>query len=143
GFHRPPQQGNFVMLIGVQRARAKARHHLAVSLDHGNVDAVHRRAAHQADRPHSPKNPDSMNPVPDLLHHRPGGSDPVIPSFAMSDYKSDFLRVLSERGFIHQISDAAGLDARAAAGPITAYVGYDATAPSLHIGNLLTIMMLR
>ena len=61
----------------------------------------------------------------------------------MSGYKSDFLRVLSERGFIHQISDAAGLDARAAAGPITAYVGYDATAPSLHIGNLLTIMMLR
>jgi tyrosyl-tRNA synthetase len=61
----------------------------------------------------------------------------------MSGYKSDFLRVLSERGFIHQISDAASLDARAAAGPITAYVGYDATAPSLHIGNLLTIMMLR
>src|SRR2546421_3872848 len=61
----------------------------------------------------------------------------------MSDYKSDFLRVLSERGFVHQISDAAGLDARAAAGPITAYVGYDATAPRLHIGNLLTIMMLR
>jgi tyrosyl-tRNA synthetase len=61
----------------------------------------------------------------------------------MSAYKSDFLRVLAERGFIHQISDAAGLDARAAAGPIMAYVGYDATAPSLHIGNLLTIMMLR
>ena len=61
----------------------------------------------------------------------------------MSDYKSDFLRVLAERGFIHQISDASGLDARAAAGPITAYVGYDATASSLHIGNLLTIMMLR
>jgi tyrosyl-tRNA synthetase len=61
----------------------------------------------------------------------------------MSDFKSDFLHVLSTRGFIHQISDAAALDARAAAGPITAYVGYDATAPSLHIGNLLTIMMLR
>ena len=61
----------------------------------------------------------------------------------MSTYKSDFLRVLAERGFIHQISDAEGLDARAAAGPITAYVGFDATAPSLHIGNLLTIMMLR
>src|SRR5437868_4293952 len=90
-----------------------------------------------------PLGPDSMNLLPDLLHHRPGGSDLVIPSLAMSDYKSDFLRVLSERGFIHQISDAAGLDARAAAGPITAYVGYDATAPSLHIGNLLTIMMLR
>src|SRR4051795_1395309 len=61
----------------------------------------------------------------------------------MSAYKSDFLRVLAERGFIHQVSDAAGLDAKAAAGPITAYVGFDATAPSLHIGNLLTIMMLR
>jgi len=61
----------------------------------------------------------------------------------MSAYKSDFLRVLAERGFIHQISDADGLDSRAAAGAITAYVGFDATAPSLHIGNLLTIMMLR
>src|SRR3954454_6985008 len=61
----------------------------------------------------------------------------------MSAYKSDFLQVLAERGFIHQVSDAAGLDAKAAAGAITAYVGFDATAPSLHIGNLLTIMMLR
>src|SRR5437870_4904252 len=61
----------------------------------------------------------------------------------MSAYKSDFLRILAERGFIHQVSDAEGLDAKAAASPITAYVGFDATAPSLHIGNLLTIMMLR
>ena len=61
----------------------------------------------------------------------------------MSTYKSDFLRVLAERGFIHQLSDAEGLDARASAGPVTGYVGFDATAPSLHIGNLLTIMMLR
>ena len=57
----------------------------------------------------------------------------------MSAYKSDFLQVLAERGFIHQVSDADGLDAKAAAGPVTAYVGFDATAPSLHIGNLLTI----
>ena len=61
----------------------------------------------------------------------------------MSAYKSDFLHVLAARGFIHQLSDAAGLDARAAKGAITAYVGFDATAPSLHIGNLLSIMMLR
>src|SRR5437588_6637262 len=61
----------------------------------------------------------------------------------MSAYKSDFMQVLASRGFIHQVSDAAGLDARAGAGPITAYVGFDATAPSLHIGNLLSIMMLR
>jgi tyrosyl-tRNA synthetase len=61
----------------------------------------------------------------------------------MSAYKSDFLNVLATRGFIHQLSDAAGLDARATQGAITAYVGFDATAPSLHIGNLLSIMMLR
>ncbi len=61
----------------------------------------------------------------------------------MSAYKSEFLRVLSERGFIHQVSEPDALDQRAAASPITAYVGFDATAPSLHIGNLLTIMMLR
>ena len=60
----------------------------------------------------------------------------------MSAYKSDFLRVLSERGFIHQVSEPEALDARAAAGPITAYIGYDCTAPSLHIGHLLPTMML-
>lgn len=58
-------------------------------------------------------------------------------------YKSDFLRVLDERGFIHQITDAAALDAQASAGVVSAYVGYDCTAPSLHIGNLVSIMMLR
>ena len=60
----------------------------------------------------------------------------------MAAYKSDFLQVLHERGFIHQVSDAAGLDAAAAAGPVTAYVGYDATATSLHIGNLISATML-
>src|SRR6202158_5548267 len=60
----------------------------------------------------------------------------------MSTYKSDFLNVLQARGFIHQISDAAGLDEMAAKGEATAYVGYDCTAPSLHIGNFLTMMML-
>jgi tyrosyl-tRNA synthetase len=61
----------------------------------------------------------------------------------MSTYKSEFLNILASRGFIHQISEPEALDAKAAAGPIVAYVGFDATAPSLHIGNLLTIMMLR
>ncbi len=56
--------------------------------------------------------------------------------------KSQFLRTLAERGFIHQVTDAEALD-EAAAGKITAYVGYDATADSLHIGNLISIMMLR
>jgi len=62
---------------------------------------------------------------------------------AMTTYRSDFLRTLSERGFIHQISDPEGLDARAAAGPITAYIGFDCTASSFHVGNLVSIMMLR
>jgi len=60
----------------------------------------------------------------------------------MSEFKSDFLNVLSQRGFIHQASDVEGLDALAAKGQATAYVGYDCTAPSLHIGNFLTMMML-
>jgi len=61
----------------------------------------------------------------------------------MSAYKSDFLQVLESRGFIHQVSEPEKLDALAAAEPIVAYVGYDATASSLHIGHLLSIMMLR
>jgi tyrosyl-tRNA synthetase len=60
----------------------------------------------------------------------------------MTAFKSDFLNVLQQRGFIHQASDFEGLDALAARGEAVAYVGYDCTAPSLHIGNFLTMMML-
>ncbi|MCT7375067.1 tyrosine--tRNA ligase [Chelativorans salis] len=60
----------------------------------------------------------------------------------MPEFKSDFLRVLDERGLIHQVSDPQGLDEAAAKGTITGYVGYDATATSLHIGNLITATML-
>jgi tyrosyl-tRNA synthetase len=56
--------------------------------------------------------------------------------------KSDFLRILTERGYIHQTSDLAGIDAAALEGRLTTYVGYDCTAPSLHVGHLLSIMML-
>ena len=61
----------------------------------------------------------------------------------MTGFRSDFLRILDERGFIHQCSDPAGLDALLSAGALTAYVGYDCTGPSLHVGHLLSIMMLR
>jgi tyrosyl-tRNA synthetase len=57
--------------------------------------------------------------------------------------KSDFLRVLQERGFLHQATDLAALDEKALTGSITAYIGFDATGDSLHIGSLLPIMMLR
>jgi len=57
--------------------------------------------------------------------------------------RSDFLRVLTERGYIHQCSDFAGLDEQARKGEVTAYIGFDCTAASLHVGSLLQIMMLR
>lgn len=60
----------------------------------------------------------------------------------MSAYKSEFLNILAERGFIHQVSEPEVLDARAKEGTLTAYIGYDCTAPSLHIGHLLPTMML-
>jgi len=61
----------------------------------------------------------------------------------MSAFKSDFLRILSERGFIHQLSDETGLDELLARESVTAYIGYDPTASSLHVGHLMQIMMLR
>ena len=57
--------------------------------------------------------------------------------------KSDFLKVLLQRGYVHQCSDFASLDALAEKGEVVCYVGYDCTAPSLHIGSLISIMMLR
>jgi tyrosyl-tRNA synthetase len=60
----------------------------------------------------------------------------------MTTFKSDFLNVLQSRGFIHQVSEPEALDARAMQGPITAYIGFDCTAPSLHVGSLLPIMLL-
>ncbi|MEL6871939.1 MAG: tyrosine--tRNA ligase, partial [Pseudomonadota bacterium] len=62
----------------------------------------------------------------------------------MSDHtpSSDFLRIMTERGFVHQMSDTEGLDALGHDGKIVAYVGYDCTARSLHIGSLISIMML-
>lgn len=61
----------------------------------------------------------------------------------MTAYQSDFMRLLQDRGYIHQCSDGPALDADASQGMITAYIGYDCTAPSLHVGNLISIMMLR
>src|SRR3954447_19706310 len=60
----------------------------------------------------------------------------------MNAPRSEFLKVLTERGFIHQTSDFAGLDKVASEGRITAYIGFDCTASSLHVGSLVQIMML-
>lgn len=61
----------------------------------------------------------------------------------MTQYQSALLRVFSERGYIHQLTDAEGLDSLAAKQVVPGYIGYDATAPSLHVGHLVQIMMLR
>ena len=61
----------------------------------------------------------------------------------MTEYKSDLLRLLDSRGYIHQITDADGLDRLAASGVMPGYIGFDPTAPSLHVGSLVQIMLLR
>ena len=61
----------------------------------------------------------------------------------MTAYKSTLLQLLDERGYIHQVTDAAALDALAEKEVITGYIGFDATAPSLHVGSLVQIMLLR
>ena len=61
----------------------------------------------------------------------------------MTDYKSDLLRLLDMRGYIHQMTDPEGLDALAVKAIVPGYIGFDATAPSLHVGSLVQIMMLR
>ncbi|NQV54840.1 MAG: tyrosine--tRNA ligase, partial [Rhodospirillales bacterium] len=61
----------------------------------------------------------------------------------MPDYKSDFVRTVTERGFLHQCTDLDALDALASERVVTAYIGFDCTASSLHVGSLLPIMLLR
>ncbi len=61
----------------------------------------------------------------------------------MTSHKSDFIQGIQERGFLHQCTDIDALDAKAAQGPVTAYIGFDCTAPSLHAGSLVSIMLLR
>ena len=61
----------------------------------------------------------------------------------MSNYQSDLLRLLDTRGYIHQLTDAHGLDALAKSQVVPGYIGFDPTAPSLHVGSLVQIMMLR
>src|SRR5258708_23183945 len=65
------------------------------------------------------------------------------PSGEMAGFKSDFMRVVHERGMVHQCSDAARLDELLSTGTRTAYIGFDCTADSLHVGHLTQIMLLR
>ena len=70
-------------------------------------------------------------------------TSPAPPAVAPESLRSEFLRTLVERGFFHQCTDLEALDSAAASGRITGYIGFDATADSLHVGSLIQIMMLR
>src|SRR5512146_2750669 len=61
----------------------------------------------------------------------------------MSSYRSSLMRLLDERGYIHQVTDPAAFDALAERAVVSAYIGFDATASSLHVGSLVQIMLLR
>jgi tyrosyl-tRNA synthetase len=71
------------------------------------------------------------------------GDDGEAKQPAMSGFRSDLLRLLDGRGYIHQVTDPEGLDALAQQQIVPGYIGFDATAPSLHVGNLVSIMLLR
>jgi tyrosyl-tRNA synthetase len=73
----------------------------------------------------------------------PGHRSPEQPMTAELKFKSEFLRTMQARGYIHQITHPAELDAAAANGRVVAYIGFDATAASLHVGSLIQVMMLR
>ena len=99
---------------------------LAIGLQPGGVDAVQRRPAHQSDRA-------QHFPAPRAKCASPGAPWP----------DSDFLHEATERGFVFQCTDTEGLDAALRAGTVTAYIGFDCTADSLHVGSLVQIMILR
>src|SRR4051794_3743537 len=80
--------------------------------------------------------------IPDVLE-RAGRPAEIPPPMTETAFTSDFLKVLQERGYIHQVTHPAELDEAAAKGVVTAYIGFDATAASLHVGSLIQIMMLR
>ena len=84
----------------------------------------------------------TLNPSPPAVLE-PSAQGDTAPMTADAAFKSDFLRTLRDRGYIHQITHPDELDAAASTGVVTAYIGFDATAPSLHVGSLIQIMMLR
>ena len=82
------------------------------------------------------------NPDASVLEPTASPSE-TLPMSAAESFKSEFLRTMQARGYIHQITHPVELDAAAGSGVITAYIGFDATASSLHVGHLIQIMMLR
>src|SRR5438874_3847528 len=104
----------------------------AVGVQNRRIDAVERGSAHQADC------------FQNLRHHATRKTSPSLRLITfMTEFRSDFLRLLQERGQLHQVTDAQGLDALLRSACVPGYIGFDCTGPSLHVGNLVQIMTLR
>ena len=122
----------------------------AVGLDERGVDSVKGCAAHQSDGPlHKPRAPDNRHGGSLFRRSRCVQCDacltPVTPaeSAIMNSLASELLRTIVDRGFMHQCTDIQALDESAAAGTVVGYIGFDCTAPSLHVGSMVSIMLLR
>ena len=159
---RRAQQRTVAIAIGLEPLRPEANFGFAIRLDERHIDTVHRRAAHQADGAGDGQSESPAWLTP-FLHCAAGRAQgllarardcarpllplklaergPPMPSGFQP--RSDFLRILDARGFLHQCSDLEGVDAKARNGELIAYIGFDCTAPSLHVGSLVQIMMLR
>ena len=148
--HGLADSGPLFGVVGECHRRTARQHVLAVRIDECDGNPIHRSAAHQPQRAHRlAPNPAVMQFARAICGNPTAPRAPTQPAIRNRDRKmmtetpkSQFLATLTERGFIHQTSDFAGLDKLASEGKIVAYVGYDCTAPSLHIGHLFSIMML-
>ena len=154
GGKRGTQHFALLPVVGLEKAGARLGDPLAVGAQNGGVDAVQRGAAHHAQN--------GQNLIAGgyihfhltraLARHcwymnagnwAAGKAADKNGRLAMTSFKSEFLHTLFQRGFIHQCSDPGALDQALTDGTVTAYIGFDCTAASLHAGSLLPIMMLR
>src|SRR6185312_2371543 len=140
---RCAQAGAQRFIVGPGERRAGGQALLAVGLDESRVDAVERGATHEADdavQRSAHGRPANCRATVIVLHGRPRRMSQLS---VMSAARSSFIAAAEARGFVHQLTDREALAARLAAGPVAAYIGYDCTADSLHVGNLVSIMLLR
>ncbi|CAN0580652.1 unnamed protein product, partial [Ectocarpus sp. 12 AP-2014] len=142
---RGAQDFLFARIIGPVGRFAESRDFMSVGFDNRRIHPIERGARHRSECPNGTLTLDG------LIHGlflclTAAYTLPRIskPRQAMTYHpKSDFMRILIERGFLADCTDYQGLDDALISGPQTAYIGYDATAKSLHVGHLLNIMLLR
>ena len=140
-----PQSGgqNRLLLSGIATISSwsKGKNRLAIGLDHGRINPIQRGPRHRPQRPEALRLQHGLFLCPPTAYTcRANQAGTSIMTYRP---KSDFLNVMMSRGYLADCTDYQGLDEALSAGTVTAYIGYDATAKSLHVGHLLNIMMLR